>query len=309
MTVLAILGGLALASIPLALGWRRTTSEASMAQAMGLALPKRGFDPEEFARRTGAGLTFNQIAFGCLAWVAGGFIAGLSLGALVALLFAVAGGLLYISNLFSQRQEVRLRQAKDVLRGLGVVETLLSQGRPLSEALDEAARAVGPDGQQLLHDLVYRLRAAPADRAAAAVRDWTLAWDNPAVDIVGAALLAALEGRIEIAPLVGTLRRTLASVIEVLSRARAAARGIEWQARFLALFPPGVLVVIALVTPEMGGIYAANPLLVAPVLLGSGLSYLLSTRMIRNGLSIEASLGLQAGQRAEVHLDRLGRVL
>ena len=309
MIVLALIGALSLASIPLVLGWRRTTDEASMARAMGLNPPKRGFDPEKFARQTGTGLTFNQILFGGLAWIAGGFAAGMFLGTLAAILFAVAGGLLYAGNLSNRRQEVRLRQAKDILRGLGVVETLLSQGRPLNDSLDEAAQAVGPDGQLVLGDLVYCLRAAPADRAAEAVREWTLAWDNPAVDVVGTALLAGLESRIEIAPLVASLRKTLASVIEVLSRARAAARGIEWQARFLALFPPGVLVAIAVVTPEMGDLYASNPLLIVPALFGSGLSYLLSMRMIRNGLSIEASMGLEAGGQGEIQLDRMGRVL
>jgi len=309
MAILALLGALALASIPLVLGWRRTAGEASMARAMGLNPPQRGFEPEKFARQTGTGLTFNQIVFGGLAWIAGGFAAGMFLGILVAVLFAVAGGLLYAGNLSNRRQEVRLRQAKDILRGLGVVETLLSQGRPLNDALDEAAQAVGPDGQLVLGDLVYRMRAAPADRTASAVREWTLAWDNPAVDVVGTALLAGLEGRIEIAPLVASLRKTLASVIEVLSRARAAARGIEWQARFLALFPPSVLVIIAIVTPEMGALYAGSPLLVVPVLFGSGLSYLLSMRMIRNGLSIEASMGLESGGQGEIQLDRMGRVL
>lgn len=309
MIILTIIGALALASIPLVLGWRRTTDEASMARAMGLNPPKQGFDPEKFARQTGTRLTFNQILFGGLAWIAGGFAAGMFLGTLAAFLFAVAGGLLYAGNLSNRRQEVRLRQAKDILRGLGVVETLLFQGRPLNDSLDEAAQAVGFDGQMVLGDLVYRLRAAPADQAAEAVREWTLAWDNPAVDVVGTALLAGLEGRIEIAPLVASLRQTLASVIEVLSRARAAARGIEWQARFLALFPPGVLVAIAVVTPQMGDLYASNPLLIIPVLLGSGLSYLLSMRMIRNGLSIEASMGLTAGGQGEIQLDRMGRVL
>jgi hypothetical protein len=46
-----------------------------------------------------------------------------------------------------------------------------------------------------------------------------------------------------------------------------------------------------------------------PVIIGSGVSYWLSTRMIRNGLSIEASMGLQAGGQGEIRLDRLGRVL
>jgi Flp pilus assembly protein TadB len=309
MIVLTLIGALALASIPLVLGWRRTTDEASMARAMGLNLPKRGLDPAKFARQTGTGLTFYQILFGALAWVAGGFAAGMFLGALAAILFAVAGGFLYIGSLNSRRQEVRLRQAKDILRGLGVVETLLSQGRSLSDSLDQAAQAVGPDGQRVLGDLVYGLRAAPADRAAQAVRAWTLTWDHPAVDVVGTALLAGLEGHIEIAPLVASLRKTLASVIEVLSRARAAARGIAWQARFLALFPPGVLVAIAVVTPEMGDLYASNPLWIVPALFGAGLSYLLSMRMIRNGLSMEASMGLEVGGQGEIQLDRMGRVL
>jgi hypothetical protein len=118
-----------------------------------------------------------------------------------------------------------------------VVETLLTQGKPLNDALDEAVQAVGPDGRMVLSDLVVRLRSAPADEAAQAVRAWTTAWDNPAVDIVATSLLASIEGRIEIGPLVAALRRTLGAVVEVLSRARAAARGVEWQARFLALFP------------------------------------------------------------------------
>jgi hypothetical protein len=98
-------------------------------------------------------------------------------------------------------------------------------------------------------------------------------------------------------------------VVEVLSRARAAAKGVEWQARFLALFPPAVLVLIAITTPEVGKLYSGNPLFLSPVILGSGVSYWLSMRMIRNGLSIEASMGLQAGQQGEIRLDRLGRVL
>jgi Flp pilus assembly protein TadB len=276
---------------------------------MGLSHPQRVFDPEKFARQTGTGLRFKQILLGCLAWIAGGFAAGWLLSPFTAGLFAIAGGLMYLGNLSNRRQEIRLRQAKDILRALGLVETLLSQGRPLNASLDEAAQSIGPDGQLVLGDLVYHLRAAPADRAAEAVREWTLAWDNPAVDVVGTALLAGFEGRIEITPLVASLRDTLTAIIEVLTRARAAARGIEWQARFLALFPPGVLVAIAVVTPEMGELYAANPLLSIPAIVGAGLSYLLSMHMIRSGLSIEASMGLETGQRGEIQLDRMGRVL
>jgi Flp pilus assembly protein TadB len=308
-TLIAMIGALALAAIPLAIGWRRPLDEAGMARALGLSASGRRFDPQQFARRTGTGLTFNQLLFGVLAWIAGGFAGGLFLSPLAALLFAIAAGLLYASGLSDRRQEFRLRQAKDILRGLGVVETLLGQGRPLSAALEEAAQAVGPEGQQVLGDLVMGVRAASPERAAQAVRDWTTTWEDPAVEIVGVALLAALAGRIEIGPLVASLRRTLSAVVEVLSRARAAARGIAWQARFLAVFPPGIMVLIAVVTPQMGKLYAANPLFLAPVLFGSGLSYLFSMRMIRNGLSIEASIGLQAGRQGEIRLDRLGRVL
>jgi len=308
-TILAMIAALALAAIPITLGWRRTAGEAEMARAMGVAAPKKRFDPEKYARQTGTGLAFNQIAYGFLAWTGGGLLAGSFLGAFPAVLFGLSGGLLYAGTLSDKRQEFRLKQAKDILRGLGVVETLLKQGKPLGDALDEAAQAVGPDGRMVLSDLVVRLRTASADQAAQAVREWTTAWDNPAVDIVATSLLASLEGRIEISPLVAALRKTLGAVVEVLSRARAAAKGVEWQARFLALFPPAVLVLIAITTPETGNLYAANPLLLSPVIFGSGVSYLLSMRMIRNGLSIEASMGLQSGGQGEIQLDRLGRVL
>ena len=308
-TLIALIAALSLASVPILLGWRRTADEAGMARAMGIAQPKKRFDPEKFAHQTGTGLTFNQISYGFLAWVGGGLLGGLALGIFPAILFAIAGGLLYAGTLSDKRQEFRLKQAKDILRGLGVVETLLAQGKPLNDALDEAAQAVGPDGRLVLSDLVVRLRSAPADEAAQAVRAWTTAWDNPAVDIVATSLLSSIEGRIEIGPLVAALRRTLGAVVEVLSRARAAAKGVEWQARFLALFPPAVLVVIAITTPDTGTLYSANPLLLMPVILGSGVSYWLSTRMIRNGLSIEASMGLSNGGQGEIRLDRLGRVL
>ena len=308
-TLLSLIGALALAAIPITLGWRRTVGEAGMARALGIAQSKKRFDPEKFARQTGSGLTFQQITYGFLAWVGGGLTGGQFLGLFPAILFGLAGGLLYAGTLSDKRQEFRLKQARDILRGLGVMETLLSQGKPLGDALEEASQAIGPDGRMVLGDLVIRLRTAPADEAALAVREWTTAWDNPAVDIVATSLLAALEGRIEIGPLVASLRRTLGTVVEVLSRARAAARGVEWQARFLALFPPAVLVVIAITTPQTGALYSANPLLLLPVILGSGISYWLSMRMIRNGLSIEASMGLQGGGQGEIHLDRMGRVL
>jgi hypothetical protein len=306
--LIALVAALALGSIPLILGWRRTASDAAMAHQMGIAAEKKKFDPEKWALQTGTGLTFNQIAIGFLTWVGAGFIAGLALGLAASVLFAVAGGFLYAGTLADKRQAFRLLQAQDILRGLSVVETLLGQGRSREEALEGASKAVGPAGRMVLGDLVTRLRTEASDGAAIAVRAWTAAWDNPAVDIVATSLLTSIEGRIEIAPLIGTLRSTLSGVIEVLSRARAAAKGVEWQARFLALFPPFVLIAIGIFTPEAGQMYGNNPLLLSPVLLGSGLSYWLSMGMIRNGLSIEASMGLQAGEVGMIKLDRMGRI-
>src|SRR5574341_1180877 len=308
-TLLAFVAALALAAIPLAIGWRRGSGEAGMARALGVAPPSRGFDPEKFARQTGSGLAFNQLLFGCLSWMVGGFLAGLMLGMAGAVLFAIAGGLFYVGGLFGRRQEFRLRQARDILRAMGMLETLLQQGRPSQQALEDVARAVGADGRMVLEDLALRLRATPADQAPQAVREWTAAWDNPAVDVVGTVLLASLEGRIDMAPLVAALRGTLSDIVEILARARAAARGIEWQARFLALFPPTVAVAITFIIPSMGQVYATNPVYLLPVLLGSGLSYILSMRMIQEGLSVEASMGLLSKGEGEIRLDRLGRVL
>lgn len=308
-TILALIGALALAAIPIAIGWRRTVNEAGMARAMGVAPPKRRFDPQRIAAQSGTGLTFNQLAFGFTVWVLGGLAIGIPMGLLTAIAFAIAAGLIYLGGLSNRRQEFRLRQAKDILRALGVVQTLLEQGRTLTDAMEDAARAAGPDGQMVLNDLVVRLRAAPADQTAEVVREWTTAWDNPGVDMLATALLASIEGRIEIGPLMASLRRTLNAIVEVLSRARAAAKGIEWQARFLAIYPPLVLLFMAVTTPRIGEAFNRNPLLVLPVLLGSGISFLLSDRMIRNGLSIETSMGLQAGRQGEIRLDRMGRVL
>ena len=165
ITLISLIAALALAAIPISIGWRRTVDEAGMARAMGIAQPKKNFDPEKFARQTGTGLAFNQIAYGFLAWVGGGLAGGIFLGVFPAILFAIAGGLLYAGTLGDKRQEFRLKQAKDILRGLGVVETLLSQGKPLGDALDDASQAVGPDGRMVLGDLVVRLRTAPADEA------------------------------------------------------------------------------------------------------------------------------------------------
>ena len=309
MIVIAIVGALALAAIPITIGWRRNVNEAAMAKRLGVTTPKKGFDPDKFARQTGTGLAFNQILFGCLAWMAGGFLGGIFMGVIVAVMFAIAGGLFYMGTLTNRRQEFRLRMAKDILRGLGVVETLLGQSRTLTDALDGATEALGPDGKMVFRDLVVRLRTAPEADQASAVHDWTTAWDNPAVDIVGTSLLAYYNTNIQIVPLVAELRKTLNAVVEVLSRARSAAKGVEWQARFLALFPPFIMVLTAITTPDMGRLYATSPWLLLPVLIGSGLSFLLTMRMIRSGLSIEASMGLQAGRAGEIPLNRMGKII
>ena len=307
--VFSLVAALSLASIPLILGWRRTAGEAAMARQLGIAKPQKKFDPEKFALQTGTGLAFNQLLFGFLAWVCGGLVAGMVLGVVAAVLFAAAGGLLYYGGMSERRQEFRLSQARDILRAMGVVETLLAQAKPLLESLSDAANAVGADGRLVLGDLVARMQSARADQQAAAIRGWTQAWDNPAVDIVATSLLASVEAHISVTDLVAKLRETLSDVVQILGRARAAASGITWQARFLAIFPPCVLVVMGIITPEAGRMYATQPWYLLPIILGSSTSYWLSMRSIQNGLSIETSIGLQSGQQGIIQYDRMGRVL
>jgi hypothetical protein len=126
------------------------------------------------------------------------------------------------------------------------------------------------------------------------------------VDIVATVLYSYYTLNVQVTPLIENLRTTLSAVVEILSRARAAAKGIEWQAKFLAIFPPLVLVLISITTPEAGRIYARNPLYLLPVLLGSALSYWLSMRMVRNGLSIEASMGLQ--EEGSIPVENMGSI-
>jgi len=307
--VFSLVAALSLASIPLILGWRRTADEAALSRQMRIAKPQKKFDAEKFALQTGTGLNFNQLLFGFLAWVFGGLIGGLVLGILAAILFAAAGGLLYYGGMSERRQEFRLSQARDILRAMGVVETLLAQAKPLLESLADAANAVGADGRLVLGDLVTRMQSARADQQGAAIRAWTQAWDNPAVDIVATSLLASVEAHISVTDLIAKLRETLSDVVQILGRARAAASGITWQARFLAIFPPCVLVVMGILTPEAGRMYATQPWYLLPIILGSGTSYWLSMRSIQNGLSIETSIGLQAGQKGIIQYDKMGRVL
>ena len=307
--VFSMVAALSLASIPLILGWRRTAGEAAMARQLGIAKPQKKFDSEKFALQTGTGLAFNQLLFGFLAWVCGGLFAGMVLGVVAAILFAAAGGLLYYGGMSERRQEFRLSQARDILRAMGVVETLLAQAKPLLESLSDAANAVGADGRLVLGDLVARMQSARADQQGAAIRAWTQAWDNPAVDIVATSLLASVEAHISVTDLIAKLRETLSDVVQILGRARAAASGITWQARFLAIFPPCVLVVMGIITPEAGRMYATQPWYLLPIILGSSTSYWLSMRSIRNGLSIETSIGLQSGQQGIIQYDRMGRVL
>ena len=308
-TMLAMIGALGLASIPLILGWRRSAGEAEMAKVLGLHSPGRSFDLARFARQSGTGMSVRQLMIGLLIWVGGGILAGSRLGLTGIAFFGLGAALLFFGSLTSRREDLRMAQAKDILRAMGVLEALLSQGRSLTESLQESAGSTGPQGRIVLNDLLIRLRAGTVEGQAEAVRAWTLAWSSPAVDLVGTALLAALQDRIEITPLVGALRSMLTDVVEVLSRARSAAKGVEWQARFLAIFPPSVLAVIALTTPDMGVLYSQNPALLLPVIGGAAASYLLSMRMIRNGLSMDASLGLQNGAQGIIRLDRLGKVL
>jgi Flp pilus assembly protein TadB len=267
--------------------------EAEMARALGLAKPRRRWDPNAWALRTGTGLTFRQIVLGAAAWAGGGLLIGiLVFSPLIGLVFALSGAIFYLIGLVNRREEHRLHEAEDINGALAAIDTALSQGSTLTTALEQATTSIGPDGERILRDLLIRLRQAPAQQQSQAVAEWQAAWDNPAVAILATALQASYTGNILIGPIVAGLRQTLGDVVGVLSRARAAAAGVEWQARFLALFPTGILLFLAFSDPSMGAILRSRPSLALPALAGSVASYLLSTHSVRQGLSIAASLAM-----------------
>lgn len=306
--LIGVLAALVGAAIPLTIGWE-WGRERRMARAMGLAHPGRRFDLERFARETGTGLTPGQLILGLLLWSVGGFLIGLPHGLFVALLFGLAGGLVYWGGLTDKREERRTKQAVQMARAMGIIKTVLSQGRPLQDALEQAAQALPPEGREVLEDLVRRIRQAPANEITQAVRAWNEAWDNPSADMLAAALLAGLESRIEIVPLIDALQGNILDVTDTLQRTHAEAQGIIWQARFLAFWPVLVLAAISLLAPSWALAYRSNPLLILPALLGSALSWVLSMRQIRNGLSVDAAVGIGEHGEGEIHLDRLGKVL
>jgi Flp pilus assembly protein TadB len=312
----SLISALSFSSVILLLGWRRTTDQAEMSRALGIAAPRRGFDPDKFARQTGTGLTFNQIAIGFAAWTAGGFLVGMIIGPLASFLFGVAGALMYYGTLADRRADHRMQQAEDILRTVGSMAALMESGKMLEEALSKAINGCSPVGQIILGDLAQGLRSGSSGEARAlAVNRWAQRWEHPVADVLATLLIVQELEAIRPLPLLKSLNETLTSMVEILSRARSSAKGIEWQAKFLALFPPAIILLVAIVTPEAGRIYSLSPLYLLPVLLGSGLSYWLTTSTIRKGLSLEASMGVQTpvqfdrGQLAEavpVEYDRLG---
>src|SRR5271157_671431 len=314
--LLSLVSALSFSAVILLLGWRRTASQAEMSQALGIAAPKRKFEPEKFARQTGTGLTFNQLAIGFAAWTAGGFLVGAIIGPLASFLFGIAGALMYYGTLADRRADYRMRQAEDILRTVGSMAALLESGKLLDDALGRAIKGCSPVGQIILGDLAQSLRAGSnAEARALAVNRWAQRWEHPVADVLATLLIVEELEQVRPLPLLKSLNETLSALVEILGRSRAAAKGVEWQAKFLALFPPAIILLVALLTPEAGRIYSLSPIYLLPVLLGSGLSYWLTTNTIRKGLSLEASMGVQTpvqfdrGQLAEVtpvEYDRLG---
>ncbi len=78
------------------------------------------------------------------------------------------------------------------------METLLRQGSNREDALEGSSKAVGPAGRMVLGGSGHPHAQRSSKNAARAVCEWTLRWDNPAVDIVATSLLAAIEVRMEI---------------------------------------------------------------------------------------------------------------
>lgn len=309
MVLIAVIGALALATVPIVIGWRRSFSDASLVRALELSPTQKRMTFDDWVKQTGTGLSTSQVVIGLVVWTVGGFLLGLMISPISGLFGAFVGFVFYRTGLNEKRQDFRMAQSRDILRALGLMETMLSQGRSLNDTLEEAARSVGQAGQLVISDLVNEIRATPIDEMPAAIRRWTQRWRSPGSDIMGTALIAAIEGRIEIAPLISAMRVTLSDVMDILSRTRAEATGTTWQVRFLAIVPVASIWFTNLIAPEFGRVWAQNPIFLVPVFAGSVVSYLLSMRMINNGLSLEASVGLTQGKVGEIPVDRMGRLL
>jgi hypothetical protein len=266
-----------------------------MARAVGLVLPKKTFDKDKYARQTGTGLTFNQIAISFTTWTLGGFILGTFLGPLPAFLFGVAGALMYYGSLAELRQTYRMKQAEAIMSAVGtIVSVLESTNRDIEYALQKAVDYGSPVGQIIMGDLLGCMRKEPSEEGRVIeIRKWAQRWEHPAADILATLFIASYEKEIRLITMLKNLSETLTGIIDILQRARSQAKGIEWQAKFLALFPPALVLLVSISTPEAGKIYASSPLFLLPVLLGSGASYWLTTNTINKGLSLEASLGVQ----------------
>ena len=309
-TIFALIGALALATVPIRLGWHRGWNESQLATVFGLREEKRrfDFDPEAWAAQTGTGLTFRQIAYGASIWTLGGLLAGWLMGGLLqALAFGFAGAMFYIGGLKSRQEERRLAIARQITYAVATMASNMREGRPVIESIRIAADSADHIGKPVIEDLYRRLHSAPAERFADEIREWSQTWQNPAGDMLANALIAALESRIELVKILTEIRDALRRQIKILAEGRAEAKGIEWQAKFLALFPPGVILFIRL-TSEMGNTWA-NPVYIAPTLIGAALSYWLTMRLVRSRLSLEASMGLLPAGRGEIPIDRFGNPL
>ncbi len=308
--VLALFSALLAAAAVVLLGWQATASEADMARMMGLARQPKPFSLDAWARQIDTGLTAPQILLSLLAWIAAGFLMGLIQGGLFpAVMYALAGGLFYWGTLQDRRAARRSERAQYIARAMDVFRTLLAQGRPMMEALEMAAKSVPPVGQEVLMDLVRRLRTAPTTATGEAIRAWSRDWENPAVDMLAAVFLMAYERRTPIGNFVDTLQAALKDVVNIIHTARAEAKGSEWLTKFLTFWPAIVLTAMALLAPGWRLSMLLNPWVLLPALLGSALTYLLAYRDIRRNLSIDASLGLSREGQGEIPIDRMGSPL
>lgn len=281
--IFAVVGALALSALPVILLGARRRSRLGRGARRGPGLRER---LEGWAWRTGTGLSARQLLLGYAFWVgaagAAGFLIGGAAGTVGSLVLAL---LVYQGWLSARRQDYSLELTRDMLRGLRQFASAAGT-IPTPDALRSAAAFCSRTGREVYLELARSLQAAPPGSWDEVVERWAARYPGPVQEALRHVLAGESRG-IRVRETTGAVREALSGVARVLGSARAEARGVEFQAIFLALWPLGVAAFMRV----LGLAVSDNPLFLLPAALGGAVSYTLTFRTLERYLSIDVILG------------------